>query len=207
MDEEQNIDKEIDPENAGKNNTAYDASADDESSDEDIVFDDEGEYAGETIKKLRERLKKAIAEKQEYLDGWKRSQADAINAKRKEEDARKEYAKFIREDMIVQLLPVLDSFEMAFGNKESWEKVDPAWRKGVEYIYSQLSSVLAANELAALEPKTGEPFNPAYHQAVELVATDNPGSDNAIVEVVQKGYLFNGRVLRPAKVKVGEIAN
>ena len=91
---------------------------------------------------------------------------------------------------------------MAFANKESWEKVDKNWRTGVEYIYSQLLSVLEQNGLKQMNP-VGETFDPNVHTSVESVAVEREEDEHKILKVVQKGYSLNGSLIRSPKVKIG----
>lgn len=174
--------------------------------DEDIVMEDgEGNTASgpDQIKKLREKLTKALAEKQEYLDKWQRAQADFINARKRDEDEKREFAKFAKEDLIVQLVPVLESFDMARANKEVWEKADPNWRKGVESIHSLLTKVLENNGLKELNP-LGEKFDPMRDEAISHESVDSPERDHVIVGVVQKGYSLSDKVIKAPRVNVGE---
>jgi molecular chaperone GrpE (heat shock protein) len=62
------------------------------------------------------------------FSGWQRAKADLLNARKRDEEEKKEYIKFANERMIEDLLPVLQSFDMAMGNKEAWEKADKNWR-------------------------------------------------------------------------------
>jgi molecular chaperone GrpE len=156
------------------------------------------ESSSETIKKLRAELKKAQEEKQEYLTGWQKAKADFINSRKRDEEAQKEFARYANENIIAELIPVLDSFNMAMGNKEAWEKVDKNWRIGVEYISSQLKKVLEDFGLKEIDP-FGKKFDPSRDEAIE------DGKENdTVTTVVQKGYELNGKVLKAPKVKVGE---
>ncbi len=161
------------------------------------------ENAAEAIKKLREKLKKAEAERLEYLTGWQRAKADAINARKRDESERMEFMKFANERLVDELIPVLGSFEMAMNNKEAWEKVDKNWRIGVEYIYSQLKKVLIDNGVKELDP-SGQKFNHNDHEAASYEPVIDEKQDQAIIQVLQKGYSLNGKVLKVPKVKVGE---
>ncbi|MGB2580249.1 MAG: nucleotide exchange factor GrpE [Minisyncoccia bacterium] len=152
------------------------------------------------MKKLQEKLKTCEKEKKEYLDGWQRMRADFANIKRDEETRRGEMIKFASEGLVEDLLPVLDSFSMAFGNKEAWEKVDANWRKGVEYIYAQMYSVLESRGLTEIG-KVGEPVDPRTHVAVEEVSAASENDLNTVSEIIQKGYRLHNKVIRPAKVK------
>lgn len=169
---------------------------------DNVQFEDiqEGENPQQIIKKLREKLKKTEEEKKEYLDGWQRMRADYANA-RKEDDARRgEIIKFACEGLVEDMLPVLDSFSMAFANKEAWGKVDEGWRKGVEYIYAQILSVLESRGLTEVGV-VGEKINPRIHVATEMIQTDDPSKEDTVAIVIQKGYRLHSKIIRPAKVK------
>ena len=163
-------------------------------------FDKKSEES--VIQELKEKLKICGKERQEYLEGWQRAKADFINARRDEEKAKVEFRKFANEDVLLQILPVLDSFEVAFSNKAAWEETPKEWRNGVEYIHAQLKKVLEKNGFSELRP-LGESFNPLLHESVELVKTDQKGEDGVILEVAQSGYTLHGKVVRGARVKVG----
>lgn len=156
----------------------------------------------DSIAKLKDKLHVCLGERQEYLTGWQRSKADFVNARKEEEKHRAEFVAFSKEGVLSELLPVLDSFELAMANKASWESVDATWRKGVEYIYQQLKSVLEAHGLTALYP-VGQKFDPNQHDAIEKVKTERQEDDGTVTEVLQSGYALNGRIVRHSKVKVG----
>jgi len=158
----------------------------------------------ETVKKLKEEIKTLRKEREEYLRGWQRCKADMVNAKKREEEERGEFVKFSRRELIKELLPALDSFHTAFGNKEAWEKVDLNWRMGVQYIYSQLIAVLEKHGVTLIDPKMGEPFDPKRHASIATVAVAEKEKDHTVAEVVAKGYALHGKILEPARVKIGE---
>ncbi len=172
---------------------------------EDIVFESEENQGGDdAIKKLRQKLKKATAEKQEYLAGWQRAKADLINAKKEFGEEKTELLKFANTDLILRIIPVLDSFEMALNDEKTQENdLLKEWAAGTRHIYSQLLSVLGENGVEQFNP-LGEKFNPAAHNSVESVKIDDKEKDGIITEVIQKGYFLNGKVVREAGVKVGE---
>ncbi len=153
------------------------------------------------IKGLREQLKECRREKQEYLDGWQRLKADFVNFKRREEEAKQEFIKYSREGIISDLLPVLESFRMAFANKEAWEKVDPSWRVGVEHIHTQLTQALFAHGLEEVDPK-GKDFDPNEHTAIEAIPANDETLYGKIAEVVHVGYRLNGKIIKSPQVKV-----
>jgi molecular chaperone GrpE len=161
------------------------------------------ESANETIKKLRERLNNTEAERMEYLTGWQRAKADLINARKRDEADRNEFVKFANERLIEGLIPVLESFELAMSNKESWEKVDKNWRVGVEYIYSQLKKALEDSGLTELKP-LNQKFDHAIHEAASYEPVVDEKLNHIVIRVIQNGYDLNGKLMRPAKVVVGD---
>jgi molecular chaperone GrpE len=171
--------------------------------DDVVPSDEEGEvHSTDTVKRLRKELEECRKEKQEFLEGWQRAKADFINARKAEEQKRSEVVKYAKEGVLVELLSVVDTFEMAFADKAAWEKVDENWRRGIEHIYSNLISILADHSLSAFSP-LGEPFDPQSQESVALVEVTDQKDDHKVVEVIQKGYKLNGKLVRPAKVKVG----
>jgi len=110
---------------------------------------------------------------------------------------------FAKEDIILELLQTLDSFESAFKNKDAWEKVDENWRRGVEYIHSQFSNVLAQHGLTVVNP-LGEKFDHNRDEAIEMVPVENPDDGGKILEVVNSGYKLHDKLIRAPKVKVAE---
>jgi molecular chaperone GrpE len=174
---------------------------------DDVAFEEtneEGEVsAKDTIKKLRERIKTLEKEKGEYMLGWQRANADYANFKKETESGRKEDLRFASKRLIRDILPVLDSYDLAKGNKEAWEKVDQNWRIGIEYIFGQLVSVLS-DEGAVQYGKEGERFDPSLHESIELVDTDDESKDGKVAQVLQSGYKMGDTILRVARVKVYE---
>ncbi len=148
-------------------------------------------------------LDKVKAERDEYLAGWQRSKADFANAKKRFDDDMKAFRAMANEGLIEELLPVLSSFEMAFANKEAWEKADKNWRTGVEYIYTQIKSVLEQNGLKEINP-IGEKFDYTKHEAIEHEAVIDSAKENTVTRVIEKGYILGGKLIKPAKVVVGE---
>lgn len=155
------------------------------------------------IKELKEKLKACSQERQEYLEGWQRSKADFINARKEEEHARTLFRTFAKQDFLLQVLPVADSFEIAFSDKTAWEAAPQEWRVGVEYIYSQLKKILEDNGFSQTKP-LGEKFDPALHEAAEIVPTEEKEKDGMILQVIESGYLLEGKVVRAPRVKVGQ---
>jgi len=173
----------------------------------EFEFNEDGEEdLKKTLKKFRADLKVLKKEKEEYLLGWQKERAEFANYKKEESARQSTLASVMREHILTQFLTVMDSFNMAFANKEAWEKVDPNWRKGVEYIYSQMNSIFEEYGVKELG-KVGENFDPNIHQSIEIVKTDKNELDHTVASVIQKGYKLAERVIRPARVNVYEFGD
>ena len=178
--------------------------------EDDVVefeFNEDGEEdLKKTLKKLRADLKACKKEKEEFLTGWQKERADFINYKKEEENRKSLFSEAMQERILTRFLSVLDSFNMAMGNKEAWEKVDKGWRLGVEHISSELNKIF---EEYGVKPvgEVGETFDPSVHQSIDLVATSHKELDHKIARVIQQGYKLGERVLRPARVNVYEHKN
>lgn len=178
-----------------------------ENNDSEVVefeFNEDGEEdLKKTLKKLRADLKTCKAEKEEYLTGWQKERADFVNYKKQEDDRRANFSESVRERILTRFLTVLDSFNMAFANKESWNKVDENWRKGVEYIYAQLNTIFEEYDVKEIG-KEGEDFDPNIHQSIDMTQTHKKEDNHKVSEVIQKGYKLGDRVIRAARVNVFE---
>ena len=174
-----------------------------ESGEEEIVSE-EDENTPKLISKLREKIDGLEHEKQNNLNGWQRERADFVNFKKRSEEERKEFIKFANEGLIEEIIPVLESFEMAFSNKKVWESLPAEWRKGVEYIHTQLLNTLKSKGLEELNPLKGEKFDPNIHIAESLTPTFDKEEDSVIISSMKKGYRLNGKTIIPPRVVVGE---
>jgi len=170
----------------------------------EFEFNEDGEEdLKKTLKKLRADLKQAKKEKEEYLTGWQKERADFTNYKKDEEARRTMFSESMRERILSRFLSIMDSFSMAFANKEAWEKVDDSWRKGVEYIYSQMNSIFEEYGVKSVG-EVGDSFDPNFHQSIEVITTNKKEQDHTVALVIQKGYKLAERVIRPARVNVYE---
>ncbi|MGD0264805.1 MAG: nucleotide exchange factor GrpE [Candidatus Methylomirabilota bacterium] len=148
---------------------------------------------------LHEALSAKAQEVDRLQDRLLRLQAEFENYKRRISREKAEFLKFAHEGLILDFLPVLDNLERALGAARAEAGSTPLL-EGIEMIARLFRSVL---EKAGVRPMEalGQPFDPAYHQAVAQVETSQ-GDAGLVVEEIQKGYLIEGRVLRPAMVKV-----
>ena len=145
-------------------------------------------------KKLVEKLKKCEVEKDEYLNGWKRAKADFINYQKDEAKRFEEAIKFANWDLVRDLITVLDSFDLAI------VVLGKEVEKGIYLIRNQLEDVLRKRGLEKIMIPVGQKFDPTLHEAISEVESDQPAG--TIVEEVERGYSLNGRVIRPARVKI-----
>ncbi|MFZ0761272.1 MAG: nucleotide exchange factor GrpE [Candidatus Sulfotelmatobacter sp.] len=141
-------------------------------------------------------LQKLKAERDSLLDRLARAQAEFENARRRAGKEQQELRDYAVADAIKSLLPVVDSLELALQAKSNATE----FRSGVELIYKQLQGALAKLSVYPVASK-GEPFDPHYHEAIEMVET-SAVPDHRVIEELQRGYKFKDRLLRPAMVKV-----
>ena len=136
----------------------------------------------------------------EYLAGWQRCKADFLNYKKEEAARIGALLEFSKANWFLKILPVLDNFERAMKNAKEDLK-GSEWFLGIEQIENQLKGFLKAEGIEEIKA-IGEKFNPELHEAVEQV--ENEAESGTIIEVLEKGYTINNKLLRPAKVKVAK---
>ena len=141
---------------------------------------------------------KLAADLQDLRQTLLRRQADFDNYRKRIEKERGEDSKRYTARMVEALIPVIDGFEHALAAHR--EPAYENYRKGFELIYKQLLDNLTKLGVERVEP-VGQHFDPHLHQAVESTETDE-AEDGTILQVYQPGYVFHGRVLRPAMVRV-----
>ena len=148
--------------------------------------------------KANAELAKLTADLEELRQTLLRRQADFDNYRKRIEKERFEDAKRATARLVEGLIPVIDGFEHALAAHREAEY--ESYRKGFELIYKQLLDHLAKLGVERLDP-VGKPFDPHLHQAVDRAETKDH-DDGTILQVFQPGYVFHGRVLRPAMVRV-----
>jgi molecular chaperone GrpE len=169
-----------------------------EENEEEIVLEEEGEALTNTLKKLRERLKVATKEKQEYLEGWQRARADYTNEKRDAEAKKAELVSDVKARTAEKLIPLVDSFELAL-SQESFKTLDAAWKTGITSLRDEAARVLKELGVETFNP-VGETFDPNTMNAVREL----PGEDHSVIAVDRQGFKMGERVIRPAYVAVGK---
>ncbi len=146
-----------------------------------------------------EQLKECLKKKDEYLAGWQRERADFLNYKKDELTRIESLLQQNREELILKILFVLDNFEIAEKN------IGPDFKqnehiKGFLQIKQQLKEFLKSEKVEEIETEQ-KMFDPALHEAISQEEKEENESGMIIAEI-QKGYTINGRLLRPARVKV-----
>jgi len=147
---------------------------------------------------LEARLAEAEARAAEYMDLALRSRAELDNLRKRNQAELAAAHKFAVEGFAESLLPVSDSLEMAL--KVDVPSVDNL-KEGVQATLRQLSSAFERHKLNRIDPPAGEKFDPNRHQAISMIPSAAVPA-NHVVSVLQKGFLLNERVLRPAMVTV-----
>ena len=152
---------------------------------------------------VEQMLAAALAEAAEFKDQYLRAVAEMENVRRRAQDDVSKAHKFAIEAFAEALLPVKDSLELAL--KTDSPNVE-SLREGVDATLRLLASAFEKNRLVEIDP-VGQKFDPNLHQAISMVpgaAASPPVPANHVVSVLQKGYLINDRVLRPALVTVAQ---
>ena len=161
----------------------------------------EGELLDETVDEIvidsaGDEIARLTAERDEYLAHLQRTQAEFDNYRKRMLRDQTTHLERAASGLVEQILPVLDSFELALGSGGTdVERL----RKGVELVYGELLGALEKAGLERIEA-LGKPFDPEEHEAVMHVEDD--GGEPGVRDVVRSGYRFKGRVIRPAMVKV-----
>ncbi len=154
-----------------------------------------------TISKLQAGLKERTVETESLNDRLLRLHAEFENYKKRVTRERGEFVRFANEGLLLELLPVVDSLEHAVATIRSGVDVQGV-AEGLDVIRRLFQATLEKTAVKSIEA-LGHEFDPNFHQAVAQVESTD-GRDNIVVEEVRKGYLLEGRLLRPAMVKVSK---
>jgi len=172
------------------------------SSEEYVLDDEDGDetHSGvsEDVDSLQEQLRAERERAKGYLASWQRTQADLENFRRRVQQERGESLDLANSTLVAKLLSAMDDLELAFSRPSS-EMRKAAWVEGARISFGKLKGALESEGLKPIEA-VGQEFDPRLHEAV----MKRPGADGMVLEEVQKGYVLNGRLLRPSLVVVGE---
>lgn len=150
----------------------------------------------EEIEKLKSELKK---KDEEVLI----AKADLINYRKRKDEEVTRMLKFCNEDLIKQILPILDNFERAIKlDNDNLDDEVSKFLEGFKMIYCNMQSVMENFEVKAIDG-ANKPFDPVYHNAI-MVEQREGVEPGMVLEVLQKGYIYKDKVIRPAMVKVSE---
>ncbi len=150
-----------------------------------------------TASQLEERLRVAEEQARTYLANWQRTQADLENYRKRAQQERREASDVANSVLMSKLLSALDDLERTFARPAA-EMRKAAWADGARLSFLKLKTALEGEGVQQIEA-VGQPFDPRFHQAVMR----RPGAEGVVLEEMQKGYIMNGRVLRPSMVVVG----
>ena len=151
------------------------------------------------LEDLKEKLKACQKLKDEYLAGWQSARADFLNYKKEAMERISEILEYGKEEFILKILPVLDSFDRAIKEVRSMESEEKELVKGFLQIKKQLKNFLQDQGLKEIECENKK-FNPNFHEVIEEVESSK--ESGTIIEEVEKGYKLHGKVIRPARVKI-----
>ena len=159
------------------------------------VSDEAGESPAEQLEKAQQTIK-------DYWDQMMRLRAEIDNnLKRAERDVENAH-KYALKNFVENLLPIIDSMEMGQTAAEADNATLESIREGTALTMNMFIQVLEKNGLEQIDP-IGEKFDPERHQAISMIAAENADS-NTVIEVMQKGFLLNDRLVRPAMVVVAQ---
>ncbi|MCA9359442.1 nucleotide exchange factor GrpE [Candidatus Kaiserbacteria bacterium] len=183
-----------------------DITNDDKPEIEELELEEIEERSADKLKQLRKKLERCEEEKREILEESQRAKADFLNARKRLDEERSRDRVRHRRQHVEELLPLCDSFQMAMGNTEAWERADESWRKGIEGIHTQLLRLLDSYGVTTVDPQ-GETFDPYKHEAIGTEEVEDTKMQDKVVSVVQKGYEMtidgNVETIRPARVTTG----
>lgn len=156
--------------------------------------------------KKENKKDKKIEELQKEINELKdkniRVTADMVNTIRRKDEESQRMMKYANEALILELLSVLDNFERALTINGEISKELSSYQEGINMIYSSLKTILDKYEVKEIDA-LGKEFDPSLHQAVMQVE-DKEKASNIVIEVMQKGYTYKDKVIRPAMVKVNK---
>ncbi|SIQ72275.1 nucleotide exchange factor GrpE [Marinobacterium stanieri] len=156
----------------------------------------------DVLQQLEESRAEVDALQKELAELQPRAQAEIQNIRRRAEQDVEKAHKFGLEKFANELLPVVDSLERAIEASQGEGEQLQAIREGVEMTLNLFLSSMEKFNVEQVNPE-GQPFNPEHHQAMSMVPAEGV-APNTVVTVVQKGYLLNGRLMRPAMVMVAK---
>ena len=155
----------------------------------------------EISQKELEELRKKAEERDDFQDKWLKVHAEYENTRKRMEREKANHMKFANEDLILQLFPIVDNFDMALTAMEK-AKDKAAVMDGIKLVQKEFHRIIEENGIEKIKT-VGEQFDPNFHEAVGVIETDEH-PDDTVLEEVRAGYTLNKRLLRPAQVRVAK---
>ncbi|MEK9132406.1 MAG: nucleotide exchange factor GrpE [Patescibacteria group bacterium] len=153
----------------------------------------------DTVTKLEADLTEANKKVEEMTEAAKHALADLQNFRKKTEEEKNSFVAFANTSLILELLPVLDNFARAFAAVPE-EILETDWFKGALQIEQQLMGIMRKQGVVEMESQVGKKADVRLHDALAA----GSGEKEVVIEEFEKGYMLGDKVLRPAKVKVGD---
>ena len=173
----------------------------DDKIEEPSIIEPEVVETEDEIEKLRNELTQALNDIKVHQEQYLRTLAEMENLRKRTQRDKEDLAKFANENILREILPVIDNLERAVDHAEQAETNDGLF-EGVQMTLTQFSQLLTKFGVEPVDA-IGQPFDPAYHQAMgQLESDEHPV--NTVVQQMQKGYQLNSRLLRPAFVMLAK---
>ncbi len=169
-----------------------------ETTAEAVATPENAEQLTAEVDALKRQVEEAEAKLAESVEGWQRAAAEFQNYKKRLERDKELMYVSMKGDIIRKVLPALDDLERALLNRPA----EDAWANGIELIARKLQNMLESEGVKRIEAE-GEEFNPHFHEAISHEHNEDFGSGH-VIAVVQNGYMFGERVIRPALVRVAQ---
>jgi molecular chaperone GrpE len=184
-----------------KNNAARPGGEENAPEEEALQPEEEIEPASKEVQ-LEAELKEARAEAEKNWDLYLRERAERENYRKRMQREKEDLARFANENLLREFLPIFDNLERAVSHSAEGQESGAGLLEGVSLTLDQFQKALEKFGVVPVEA-VGQPFDPAWHEAMgQVESTEHP--PNTVVQEMQKGYILNDRLLRPALVLVAK---
>ena len=208
MEEKNNQNEDLiqNPDKGKNNDNNHEPDIDSEAKSSSEAFAEGQEFKKEKSSKSRHHKEDLTEELEQEVvklnDKYLRLYSEFDNYRKRTLKERIELGKSAASDLITSLLPVLDDFERAMDAMENSENIENANIEGINLVYTKFKNILSLQGLELMKAK-GEEFDTDFHEALTNIPAPTPDMKGKVVDVIQNGYLLNGKVIRYAKVVVG----
>ncbi|WP_314389198.1 nucleotide exchange factor GrpE [uncultured Abiotrophia sp.] len=174
----------------------------DSANQEEVQVDQSNESLDQAIEEAEDQVSQLEAEKEALSDQLLRLQAEIQNMRRINQRERQDAAKYRSQSLASYLLDVADNLERALATPAESEDAK-AIHKGIEMVYKQFQQAFEKEGISVIDP-LNQAFDPNFHQAVSMMPAGEDQEADTVINVLQKGYMLQDRVLRPAMVIVAQ---